>query len=201
MRSTHRRALSYCRASTSRSPKRSHSVHGVRTAASPHAAPGWIGRPVVRRRGSPARTRGPFRPSSCSAARSSQPRGQHAGAVEEERRGRGEDLDVAGPAESLVALRAVGRDVDEVAAHAPDDVLVQAVDELVRASRTSRCARCRCGTPGDDAAVRRRRVARPAVDLGVAEAVEGEPRLPLLAALAAGERVVVGRVRLAERRV
>ena len=41
--------------------------------------------------------------------------------------------DVAGPAEPLVALRAVGRDVEEVAPQAPDDVAVQLVEQLVGA--------------------------------------------------------------------
>ena len=60
-----------------------------------------------------------------------QPRREEPVAVVEEARGRREDLDVAGPAEALVALRAVGRDRQEVAAHAPHDVLVQALDERV----------------------------------------------------------------------
>ena len=49
--------------------------------------------------------------------------------VEVERRGGREDLRVAGPAQPLVALRAVGRHVEEVAALAPYDILLQPVEE------------------------------------------------------------------------
>ena len=69
----------------------------------------------------------------CSAARSTQPVPQEVRDIEEERGGRREDGDVAGPAEPLVALRAVGRHVEEVAAQAPDDVAVQLVEQLVGA--------------------------------------------------------------------
>ena len=75
------------------------------------------------------------------------------GGVQAQRRRR-EDLDVAGPSDPLVALRAVRRQVDEVVAHAPHDVRVQLVEPCVRASRTSRCAACRC-------AARRLRRRRP----------------------------------------
>ena len=68
----------------------------------------------------------------CSAARSASQRAEEAGAVEQEAGGRREHLDVAGPAEPLVALRAVGGHVEEVAAHAPDDVLVEPVELRVR---------------------------------------------------------------------
>ena len=54
------------------------------------------------------------------------------GAVHVVVRGRAEHLRVAGPAHALVALRAVGRHIEEVVALAPDRVQVQAVDLLVR---------------------------------------------------------------------
>jgi hypothetical protein len=60
-----------------------------------------------------------------------QPRRQESGGVVEEVRGRGEGLDVAGPTEAFVSLRAVGGNVDEVAAHAPDDVVVELIEQLV----------------------------------------------------------------------
>ena len=53
--------------------------------------------------------------------------------VEQERRGRGEDRQVAGPAQPLVALRAVRRHVDEVAALTPDHIAVQLVEQRVGA--------------------------------------------------------------------
>ena len=62
-----------------------------------------------------------------------QPELQEAGRIVEEGCSGREDLDVAGPAQPLVALRAVGRYVEEVAPHAPYDVLVQPVDERVGA--------------------------------------------------------------------
>src|SRR5699024_6077080 len=62
-----------------------------------------------------------------------QPGGEHARTVEEES-GRGrEDLDVPGPPQTLVTLRAVGRQVEEVAACAPHDVLVQTVEQGIGA--------------------------------------------------------------------
>ena len=61
-----------------------------------------------------------------------EPVGQECAAVEERRRGRGEHLDVAGPPHPLVSLRAVCRHGEEVAAHRPDDVLVESVEQVVR---------------------------------------------------------------------
>ena len=54
--------------------------------------------------------------------------------------GRGERLGVAGPAEPLVALRAVGRDGDEVVPLRPADVLVEPGQRRRRSSRTSPAA-------------------------------------------------------------
>ena len=53
--------------------------------------------------------------------------------IEKVGRGGGEDSDVTRPAETLVPLRAVGGEVEEVPAEAPDDVLVQLVEQLVGA--------------------------------------------------------------------
>ena len=103
------------------------------------------------------------------------------------------DGEVAGPAEPLVALRAVGGHVEEVAAHAPHDVAVQLVEQRVGALERSRCgARSECD---DDRRERRRRSSSPGqpVDLGVAEAVEGERRLEHV--VAAAEDEAVGRLR------
>ena len=61
------------------------------------------------------------------------PLGDERADVHVERRGGKEDLRVGEPAEPLVALRAVGRHGDEVAALAPVDVVPELVDQLVRA--------------------------------------------------------------------
>ncbi len=53
--------------------------------------------------------------------------------VEEVGRGGCEDCDITCPAEPLVALRAVGRHIEEVAAGAPDHVAVELVEQLVGA--------------------------------------------------------------------
>ncbi len=90
----------------------------------------------------------------------------------------GEDLDVARPAEPFVALRAVGRDVDEVRAQAPDDVLVQPVQLRVRGAEPARALHVAVMHARQDVALLQ--VARPAVHLGVAVAVDREARLPRL---------------------
>ncbi len=125
-----------------------------------------------------------------------QPRGEEAPAVVEERRRRCEHLDVSGPAEPLVALRAVRRQIDEVAAHAPADVLVQLVEPVVRA--VERAGRRHVAVADDGLDRVRGQVAGPAVDLDVAEPVDRERRLVRLD-VPAGEDVAVGRGRLAQR--
>ena len=94
-----------------------------------------------------------------------------------------EHLGVAHPAQPLVALRAVGRDRDEVAALAPGDVPPQLVDHLVGALEPTSPGRVRVHDAAGDR-VERRRVGI-AGHLDVAEAVEGEARLPDLLAVAA----------------
>jgi hypothetical protein len=132
-----------------------------------------------------------------------EPRGQEPGAVVEEA-GRGrEDLDVARPAQALVALGAVGGHVEEVAPHAPHDVLVEPVDPLVGAAEPAGALHVRVADLGDHVVGRERLVGGPAVDLGVAEAVEGEAGLPRAAGLVgiiarAGEGQAVGGLGQAE---
>ena len=70
--------------------------------------------------------------SCCSAARSASQEVRKPALSYRNAGGRREHLDVTGPAEPLVALRAVGGYVDEVAAHAPDHVVVEAVEQRVR---------------------------------------------------------------------
>src|SRR5690349_3977895 len=62
-----------------------------------------------------------------------EPGAEHSGAVIEEGCCGGEDLDVAGPAQPLVALGAVGGDVHKVASHAPPNVFVKPVQVRVGA--------------------------------------------------------------------
>ena len=113
-----------------------------------------------------------------------QPRGQECVAVVEEARGGREDLDVAGPAEPLVTLRAVGGDRQEVAAHAPHDVLVQAVEHLVRRREPPGAGHVGVQHDGLDVG----RVDLETRDLGVAEAVEREAGLQGLVAARQVER-------------
>ncbi len=122
-----------------------------------------------------------------------QPRAEESGRVEQERRRRGEDLDVAGPAEPLVALRAVGGHVEEVAAHAPHDVLVEPVEPLVGGAEPA-------GAPevgADDDGLDVLGAHLDPGDLRVAEAVEGEARLEHLDT--AGQDVAVGGLGRAQR--
>jgi hypothetical protein len=106
--------------------------------------------------------------------------------VEEGARGRRERLRVARPAEPLVALRAVGRERDEVVALRPSDVRVQALEARVGAfERGSRAVGARDGDG-------RRRHDLRAGHFGVLEAVERERRLEGGLAVV-GEDVPVGR--------
>jgi hypothetical protein len=110
--------------------------------------------------------------------------------IEEERGRRREHLDVARPAETFIALRAVGRHVQEVAAQPPHDVLVQFVHERVRGVEPAGALHVAVHHDGRD--VGGVDIARPAVDLRVSEAMEGELRLPFLDARSR-ERVAVRR--------
>ncbi len=121
---------------------------------------------------------------------------EHAHTVVEEAGGGCEDLDVTGPAEAFVALGAVGGNVDEVAAHAPYDVLVQAVDQRFAALEPAGSPHVRVVDPGGHHVGGQ--VRRPAADFGVAEAVEGEAWFPGERG-PAGEDQGVGGVGLAQR--
>ena len=111
------------------------------------------------------------------------PFGDEGGDVHVERRARQEHLRVGQPAEPLVALRAVRRDRQEVAALAPCDVAPQAVDHVARALEPPRPRRVRVDHAARDG-LQRGRFRQPR-DLDVAEPVEGEARLEDLAAAAA----------------
>ena len=96
--------------------------------------------------------------------------------VEVDRGGTAEDLRVARPAETLVSLRTVGRDVEVVRLLTPDDVVVELIDLLVAADVSARALHVR---------VDRNRTERIGIDLvegifhklDVAEALEGVGRL------------------------
>jgi len=90
--------------------------------------------------------------------------------VVEGRRAR-ERLGVTGPAEPLVALRAVGGDREEVAALTPDDVRLQLRQVLIRAGEITDRLHRRVQYLGGDVVGRER--GQPG-DLGVLEAAPGE---------------------------
>ena len=97
-----------------------------------------------------------------------------------ERRRAEEDLRVARPAQTLVALRAVGRNIDEVVEHPPLDIRLQPVDERVGRNERTVLGRRRTDRLGDE--ILGVQLAVDSLHLDVAEAVEGEPgREPLLA--------------------
>ena len=118
-----------------------------------------------------------------------EPRAQEVLAVVEERGGRGEHGEIPGPPEPLVALRAIGRNADEVAPHAPPDVLVEPVQRRVRAREGASRFEVRVADDRRDAL--RTELTRPTRHLGVPEAVHGEGRLVGLRS-ATGEHVAVG---------
>jgi hypothetical protein len=124
-----------------------------------------------------------------------QPGAEEPGGVVQIRSRRREHLDVTGPAEPLVALRAVDRHVEEVAAHRPDDVVVEPVEQRVRGGEPTGAAEVSANHDGFQ--VGRRQVGH-AVQLGVAETVEGQRRLEQLL-LVAGDKVGVGGLGAAQR--
>ncbi len=125
-----------------------------------------------------------------------QPRFKETRNVVEKATRRGKDLDVAGPAQALVALGAVGRDVEKVPAHAPNNILVETVDEGIRAFEPANALHVRMTDHGAQGV--RRQGARPAFHLSIAEAVKGKAGLPgFLAAAAQG--VLVGSRGVAQR--
>ena len=124
-----------------------------------------------------------------------EPLGEEAGRLHRVSGRGGEDVDVAGPAQPLVARRGVRRDGEEVAALAPSDVAVKLVEHRDVGLEVQGEGRRRM----DDGPVTARAGGcRESGDLDVAEAVEGEARLVRL--LAAALRVYVS-VGAAERRL
>lgn len=101
--------------------------------------------------------------------------GEERGRVEVKARRPTEDHRVARPAEALVTLRAVGRDVDKVTLLAPQRVLEQAVDFRVRGLDLARAVQARMHDAAGE--VVHIELADPARDLDVAEAEERERRL------------------------
>ncbi len=117
--------------------------------------------------------------ASCSVLLGSQvrqPRGKESSAVVEEASRGCEYLDVAGPAQALVALRAIGRDAEEVAAHAPHHILVEPVDQWVRALEPP--SALHIGMADHRVDIVYLQLPGPAFHLGVTEAMEGEARFP-----------------------
>ena len=104
-----------------------------------------------------------------------QPLGEEPGHVHVEARGVGEGLGVPGPPQPLVALRAVGRHVEEVALLPPLDVVLELVQQRVRGGELP--GHRHVGVDDDAGQAVERRLAGPARDRHVAEALEGEVRL------------------------
>src|SRR5262245_33544237 len=67
-----------------------------------------------------------------------QPLGEEAGDIHVKRRRGCESLRVPGPAETLVALRTIRRNVEEVSLLPPDDVVKQSVQQIARARPRTR---------------------------------------------------------------
>ena len=104
-----------------------------------------------------------------------EPLREETGDVHVERGGAGEDLRVARPSQTLVALRAVGGHVEEVAALTPHDVVLQLIQQRVGRDELTRLIQVgRHRNPGDRPRVRS---LRKALHRHVAEAMEREVRL------------------------
>src|SRR5699024_4499159 len=116
-----------------------------------------------------------------------QPGGQEPIAVEQIGGSGSEDLNVPGPPEPLVPLRAVGGYRDEVAAHTPHDVLVQTVHPRVGALEPAGAAHITTNDDGGDCF--RIELAGPAAHLRIAKPMEGELRLKYVLTTGADERV------------
>ena len=116
-----------------------------------------------------------------------QPVAQEGRHVEQVGRGRGEDGDVTGPALPLVPLRAVGRQIEEVAPLTPHHVAVQLVDEIVGAGEGADPRQVGVHDHGDHV-LGADRLAQTG-HLGVAEAVEGQGGLEDVQPAAADEGV------------
>src|SRR4029077_13670973 len=94
-----------------------------------------------------------------------------------------EDLRITSPAESLVALRTISGDVEEIPALSPHNVLLQTVHQRIRCLERAR--RCHVGVdndPGDRIECRR---SRKSIHGDVAEALKREVRLEYFDAFAA----------------
>src|SRR5207302_1711119 len=98
-----------------------------------------------------------------------QPRGQEASRVVEEASCGCEYLNVAGPAQAFVTLRAIGRDAEEVAAHAPHYILVEPVDQWIRAFKPA--GALQIGVADHSTDIVGLQSAGPAFHLGIAESM------------------------------
>ena len=104
------------------------------------------------------------------------PLGHEAGDVHVEGGSAHKDLNVARPAQPFVALRAVGRHIDEIALLSPDDVVLKLVEQRVGTFKSPVGSISECSTMP----VIVSRVTLPVItcNLDIAEAVKGELRLP-----------------------
>ena len=111
------------------------------------------------------------------------------------RRGPPEDLRVRGPAQTLVALRAIRGHTDEVGALSPEDVAPQLIDHRAAGLQLHRDGRV--GVHGHRLHGIKVWLVRQAGHFDIAKAVKGKVRLELLLAFA-GKNIVVGGFRGAQ---
>ena len=195
-----RRALSNCARSTPTSPNRSYSVHGTTVAASPHAAPGRCGVHIVSA-GITGTNHGTVPSGSCSAARSrSHPVSIPDASKRKDAVGAKTWMSPVQPRRSSRCGQSVGMST-KLPRMPHTTFSCRRFSERVGGGEPAGALEVGVQHARDEVAVGHGgiEVAGPAVDLDVAEAVEGEPRLPLLALGAPGERVAVGRAGIAQR--
>ena len=126
--STQSRMLGYCCSSTPRSPYRSYIVHGTTVVASPQPATGSETRVDD---GRDDQRRDPVALVLLDRQVGEPGRGETADVIQEGR-SRREQLEIPGPAEPLIALRAIAGDRQEIAPHAPQHVVVQPIQLRMR---------------------------------------------------------------------
>ena len=107
-----------------------------------------------------------------------EPLAEECGDVHIECGGGTEDLRVAGPAETLVTLRAVGRDFKEIVALSPADIAVKLIDFRLPALKGAGCLQFRVQYDCRDFDFIRRTGELKSVHLRIAETVERETGFP-----------------------
>ena len=127
-----------------------------------------------------------------------EPLAEERGNVHIECGGGTEDLRIAGPAETLVTLRAVGRDFKEIVALSPADIAVKLIDFRLPALKGAGCLQLRMQYDCRHFDFIRRSGKLEAVHLRITETVERETGLPCKFLLKrSGGRIIVRGTRTA----